>query len=343
MSSPVKGLSRWLAPTLTIAATLSLMACSADESMDSGSAYRPITLSALPSFGSAVDTSYGDRIVSAGSCLAIARSSGTDTPEVEVFSTGGARLGRWGTPGSGPNEVRAIDGMAATRDTILVWDRGNTRLTYLDCAAQAVRSHELRFAGLSIVATGRETAVLTLDPVADSYGIWIVDGQIGDSIGPRVAPRLRAARDHATSIPNGGLAVLDVSAGALVRYRRGEVAPEAIDTLPESIQRPLREAFRQLWKGSSEIEAMPVAPLSPLWIQVLPGDTLAVGFPEYPSSNGVAIALWHIGDSSFRAIAHPADSLLALGVYSSSGPVFSGDTLIGVTRDSVFRLLLNPR
>ncbi len=290
----------------------------------------------------AFDSSYGDLAIAASGCLAVARETGGAHPEVETFAPDGQRLGRWSAVGSGPGELGAIDGLSHVADSLVVWDRANARLSWLDCEARPIRSATVPLVGLSVAATRFDTVFFAFDPVLPAYGQWVIAGQPRDTVGPRIMPRLRGARDVFATSPDGRLGVLDVSAGVLLRFRPGHSLPDAWDTLPESIQHPLRGAMRERFPESTAIQQMPITAMAAPWIQFLGTDTLAIGYPPLPAGQGVVMVKWPIGEAAAIGVMQPTDSLAALGSYAATAPILLGDTLVQVSRDSVYRFLIGP-
>src|SRR5690606_8609118 len=127
------------------------------------------------------------------------------------FAPDGQRLGRWSAVGSGPGELGAIDGLSHVADSLVVWDRANARLSWLDCEARPIRSATVPLVGLSVAATRFDTVFFAFEPVLPAYGQWVIAGQPRDTVGPRIMPRLRGARDVFATSPDGRLGVLDVS------------------------------------------------------------------------------------------------------------------------------------
>ncbi|TVP59879.1 MAG: hypothetical protein EA351_01165 [Gemmatimonadales bacterium] len=87
--------------------------------------------------------------------------------EVRVFDSSGGFLGRMGAGGDGPGEFRSPVGLAALPgDTILVWDRGSTRLSWFGVDGTLAREQTLREPGgirsLRRVALSPSGAVVVL-------------------------------------------------------------------------------------------------------------------------------------------------------------------------------------
>jgi hypothetical protein len=326
--------------TLALLGVMAVVACHAAS--NGTPSLRREQLAPLAARSRAFDSSYGDLAIAASSCLVVARETGGAHPEVETFAPDGRRLGRWSAVGSGPDELRAIDGLSRVADSLVVWDRANARLSWLDCHAQPIRSATVPLVGLSVVATRFDTVFFAFDPVLPVYGQWVIAGQPRDTLGPRITPRLRGARDVFAASPDGCLGVLDVSAGVLLRFRPGHSIPDAWDTLPEAIQQPLRSAMRERFPESTAIQQMSVTAMAAPWIQFLGADTLAIGFPALPAGQGIVMVKWPIGEPGAIRVMQPTDSLAALGSYASTPPIVLGDTLVQVGRDSVYRFLIGP-
>ena len=301
---------------------------------------RGLTPHVEPARAVALDSAYGNRLVRSRSCFALSHSSGTDRPDVETYALSGELISRWAASGAGPGELRSVDGLASFADTILVWDRANARVTLLDCAAVPARSVQLGFAGNDLAVLAPNAFVLTFDPVSPDYGAWVVDGVAADTLGPRVGVRLRGSKDLIAGRAGDAIAILDVSVGALLRFRRGESTPSRVDTLPEEVQTVLRGAFRTLWTNRPDVGEAPNVPLSPLWARMLGPDTLIIGYPEYPVTAGVAAAIWPIGEAHIIPVFALSDSVQSRGLYSITGVAVWADTLANITQDSLYRYSL---
>lgn len=288
----------------------------------------------------AIDTAYGDHLVYASACIAVAHSNGTNNPDVEFYALDGKRVAVWQAQGAGPGEVGSIDAISSWQDSIVVYDRANARLMVLDCTGHPIRSVRVPFNGMQVVASGDNYFAMGDDAVAPIYGVWIVGGVVQDTI-PRIGPRLRAAQDYMMPHGSGGLAILDGSAGALALYRRGESIPYRIDTLPERLTAPQREAFQYSWADYPKMLEVKPYPLVMSWTAMPNDTTLAIGYIPFPSAKGVAFALWHLGSTEFVQIPQPQDSLLQSALQDQDRTILRGDTVISLTRDTLFRFLLD--
>lgn len=322
----------------SVVATVLFAGCSSKEADIGHTETGALRAIALAPFGAALDTAYGNLLSGDSTCIAVSNNSGGASPQVDLYFPDGRLRASIDHVGAGPGELLAVDGLAVVGDHVRVWDRSIARVSTFTCDGELVDALPIPVLGMDLAASRDGSFALGLFRSEEAYAVRYRDGAIIDSLGPRILARKSGANDRVLALPDGGFAVLDVSAGFLLEFGAIGRNPTAIDTLPEAVASLLRGRF---WTDP-DATPRPIddRPMSVTSAIVLSGRRLFL-----TSSQGGDLArpfgvLIDLETKSGKRIIGPRDSVAMVGLDGRGKLIVGGDTVITVTADSVFRYLL---